>query len=64
MTIRVVRLMEYTYPDLETAHADMARWAVQGTFSPGGNKLITSTVIINPTPFESVIVREAQEVPE
>lgn len=62
MAVRVVRLMEYIYPDLKTAHKDMSRWAVQGTFYPGGSerndRSITSTVIINPTDFEIVQIKE------
>lgn len=33
--IRVLRLMEYTYPDLETMIQDRGRWAIQGVRSVG-----------------------------
>lgn len=33
--IRVLRLMEYVYPDAETAEQDMARWTLQGPASAG-----------------------------
>lgn len=54
MAVRVLRLMEYTYPDLEAAHQDMERWQVQGTSNPWFVKkghAIRSTVLMNPTPF-------------
>ena len=37
VAVRVIRMMEYVYPDLETAEIDMRRWLVQGTWYPGGN---------------------------
>lgn len=59
MAIRVIRLMEYIYPDIEAAHKDMRRWQVQGSFIPRKDTVITSTVILEPTSFEMVLIREA-----
>jgi hypothetical protein len=64
MAIRVLRLMEYIYPDLEVAHNDMARWHVQGVMYLGEDRLITSTVILQPTSFEFVLVQEVASEPE
>jgi hypothetical protein len=66
MSIRVLRLMEYVYPDLEAAHRDMERWYVQGTTNPAfvsKGHSIRSTVILNPTPFEEPIVEVYQALP-
>jgi hypothetical protein len=52
MAVRVLRLMEYVYEDLEAAHRDMEHWQVQGTYHPGGMRRISSTVLLNPTPYE------------
>lgn len=50
MTVRVIRTMEYTYPSLEKAEQDMARWMVPATgvkaFGPG--QLIRSTYLLAP----------------
>jgi hypothetical protein len=43
--VRVLRLMEYIYPDIETATQDMARWQVQGTYKPRQAITIRSTVL-------------------
>lgn len=47
MAIRILRLMEYVYPDAETAEEDMSRWMIPATgirrMSP--NKLIRSTIL-------------------
>lgn len=64
MAVRVIRLLEYVYPDLEEAHEDMSRWYVQGTRRPipaQSNRTITSTVILNPTDFEVVQIKEESE---
>lgn len=48
MTVRVVRIMEYTYKTPEQAIEDMARWQVQGTYYPrglGNPTTITSAVL-------------------
>jgi hypothetical protein len=59
MAVRVLRLMEYVYVDMNQAHKDMERWVVQGTYQPGMGKTIRSTILLNPTPFEEpTIVRE------
>ena len=48
--IRVIRLMEYTYPDVETMDKNMMQWYI----SPNGSRRITtdrlirSAVIIEP----------------
>jgi hypothetical protein len=41
--VRVLRLMEYIYPDAESATRDMARWQVQGTYRAGSRVTIRST---------------------
>lgn len=51
MAVRVLRLMEYTYPDMKSAHDDMERWAVQSVMH-WGPKSIRSSVILDPTPIE------------
>jgi hypothetical protein len=48
MTVRILRLMEYTYPDNERAERDMMRWAIP----PIGGRLhgdmtIRSTILTN-----------------
>lgn len=48
MTVRVVRIMQYTYETPEQAVADMARWQVQGTFHPKG--------LANPTTITSAVL--------
>lgn len=50
MAVRVLRLMEYTYPDLASAYEDMERWFVQN-MQRFGEREIRSTVILNPTPY-------------
>lgn len=55
--IRVTRLMEYTFKDMEEAEANMARWAVppNGThnFGQGTKKhLVVRSAIIIDTGFE------------
>lgn len=52
MAVRVLRLMEYVYKDIESALDDMGRWQVQGTYKPHRGLRISSTVLLNPTPFE------------
>lgn len=59
MSVRVIRLMEYVYPDVESAREDMSHWAVQTgmvSFKPGYE--ISSTIILNPTPFEKPIIKQ------
>jgi hypothetical protein len=52
--IRVLRLIEYTYPDNETAEADMQRWGVPANGSKKwgkhDDKVIRSTIIIDLDP--------------
>lgn len=55
MAVRVLRLMEYTYDSLESAHRDMGQWKVQGTWSPSARVTIRSTTILNPTPVEEPV---------
>jgi hypothetical protein len=46
MTIRVTRLMQYTYPDITTATQDMMRWTVPSNGSKVfGNKVVSSAVM-------------------
>lgn len=53
VAVRVLRLMEYTYPDLDTAYADMERWQIQGgSWQPRKGITIRSSVLLNPTPVE------------
>jgi hypothetical protein len=52
MAVRVLRLMEYVYEDIESALDDMGRWQVQGTFKPNKRMRISSTILLNPTPYE------------
>ena len=63
MTVRVVRILEYIYPDEETAIADMARWQVQnGTYHPrglGNPMTITSAVL----PLTLLQAEERQDTP-
>lgn len=60
MAVRVLRLMEYTYDDLERAHEDMARWQVQGTFRPRPDVTIRSTVLLDPQPFDEPLPLDAE----
>lgn len=52
MTIRVIRLMEYTYETVADAYRDMAHWTVpaQGMMNPSGrpDRAIKSAVILDP----------------
>lgn len=43
--VRVVRLLEYVYPDAKDALKDMQNWAVQGVYRPSAGRLIRSTVL-------------------
>ena len=45
MSVRVLRLMEYTYEDAEQMVDDMNHWKVQGTFSPRIGMTIKSTTL-------------------
>lgn len=45
MPVRVLRLIEYIYPDEQTMIEDMSVWHVQGTLLPGRGKQIRSTVL-------------------
>lgn len=58
--IRVLRLLEYTYPDVEHMELDMARWAVQqGSIRFGSNPTVIKSVVL---PLEVLAVPLA--VPE
>jgi hypothetical protein len=48
MTVRVVRLIEYVYPDHETAEKDMGHWglAANGRKTCGPNHVITSAIML------------------
>jgi len=62
VSVRVLRLMEYTYPDLEAAHEDMSHWQVQNVHRSFRNGFtIRSTVILDPTPFEEPIPTEGEK---
>lgn len=56
MAVRVLRLMEYTYPDFESADEDMQRWHVQHSYSPRSGFIIRSTVILSPVPAEEPLL--------
>lgn len=43
--VRVLRLIEYVYPDTRAMVEDRARWAVQGVYSPRTGLTIRSTVL-------------------
>lgn len=43
--IRVVRLLEYVYPDAETMARDMERWYVKGTVRGGHGVVIRSATL-------------------
>jgi hypothetical protein len=43
--IRVVRLLEYLYPDAKDALTDQQNWQVQGVYRPSAGRLIRSTVL-------------------
>lgn len=43
--IRVLRVMEYVYPDLKTMQTDMSRWNLQGTMPVVDGTTIRSTVL-------------------
>lgn len=43
--IRVVRLLEYVYPDAKSALDDQQHWQVQGVYRPSAGRLIRSTVL-------------------
>jgi hypothetical protein len=43
--VRVLRLLEYVYPDVASMEADMARWHVQTGTKAHGKKLMRSTVL-------------------
>ncbi len=53
MTVRVLRLMEYTYDSLEQAETDMSHWYVQRFRKMGVNgPFVRSAVLVNPFAFE------------
>lgn len=43
--VRVVRLLEYVYPDAKAALDDQQHWQVQGVYRPSAGRLIRSTVL-------------------
>lgn len=47
--IRVLRLIEYVYPDAQTAEMDMSRWSIPaiGTINYRTNCPIRSTILTN-----------------
>lgn len=61
MTVRVLRILEYVYADLESAEADMKNWGVPavGTVRRGGGRyksyLISSTVALPRTVTEGEV---------
>lgn len=52
MKIRVLRVLEYVYSDVETMEKDMGRWglAANGTHRAGANLTIKSSVL----PLETI----------
>ena len=54
--IRVLRVLEYVYPDAKTAEQDMARWQIpaNGSYAAGANKMLKSATF----PFE--VIEEKQ----
>lgn len=44
--IRVLRVLEYIYPDVETMVDDRAHWAIQGLYRPRRGMTIRSTVMV------------------
>jgi hypothetical protein len=51
MTVRVVRLMEYTYPDIEAADRDMRHWQIPANGARDqGNLTIRSSIILDAFP--------------
>lgn len=50
MVVRVLRMIEYTYPDIETADEDIARWNIpaNGTRAITGMYSIRSAIIMDP----------------
>lgn len=52
MAYKVLRLMEYTYPDVETAEEDMRHWTVSGA-AQFGDKIIRSSIIQYPEKEQS-----------
>lgn len=58
MSVRVTRLMEYVYPDVESALDDMANWGVKGILRPRPGYEIRSSVLLNPTSYEKPIIKE------
>ncbi len=51
MAVRILRLIEYTYPDYETAFDDMSRWGVPatGVKSFGQADREIRSAVLNPT---------------
>lgn len=43
--VRVVRLLEYIYPNAKDALTDQQNWQVQGVYRPSAGRLIRSTVL-------------------
>jgi|SRR3954451_3503418 hypothetical protein len=44
-SVRVVRLLEYVYPDAKAALDDQQHWQVQGVYRPSAGRLIRSTIL-------------------
>jgi hypothetical protein len=44
-SVRVVRLLEYIYPNAKDALKDQQNWQVQGVYRPSAGRLIRSTVL-------------------
>lgn len=51
MTVRIIRILEYTYETAEQAEWDMGRWQVQGTYWPKGlgNPTRVVSAVLPPT---------------
>lgn len=45
MSVRVLRLLEYTYSDAQFAEEDQARWSVQRTYTPNPHTTIRSATL-------------------
>lgn len=60
--IRVLRLMEYVYPDVDAMESDMGRWAIQGKRSVGiGRTTSIKSVVLPLEVFEAAQEQEVQE---
>jgi hypothetical protein len=66
--VRVIRVLEYDYPDQATAEADMARWGVPPNgvrngwgYGPSRKDRENGTAIRSATTFPETMPREEEE---